>query len=259
LLNVLKLKPENFQNKLVLIAGGGYFGTQAVIIAKDVNAKVVVVDNKIDCEASEFVDEIIREPDVHKTSDVKAGSAALFVCDAVEFIVRLMMITAPEYIVPAMQGHFAGKLVKKWLECEGLEVKSTSNVVENVLKDIPQSLILHCDKEMGVIITSYMSKGDLCKVPCDQPVDICLSTGIAKIGPMHRILAYAAHDKVTLSKILVGHTLWGRKGGEVGYFQGSALMSFLSDTKQLKTPYSLAVGTACDCHGILNLFNVSPS
>ncbi|UCG66422.1 MAG: hypothetical protein JSW12_05185 [Deltaproteobacteria bacterium] len=252
------MKPENFQNKVVLIAGGGYFGSQAVIISKDVNAKVVVIDNKIDCEASVFIDEIIRETNVQKTSDVKAGAAALFVCDAVEFTVRLMMMASPDYIVPAMQGHFAGKLVKKWLECEGLEVRSTSNVLENVLKDIPQSLILHCDKEMGVIITSYMSKGNLCEVPCDQPIDICPSTGIAKMGPMHHILAYATHDKVTLSKILVGHTLWGRKGGEVGYFQGSALMSFLSDTKQLKTPYSLAVGTACDCHGILNLFYVSP-
>jgi len=256
---VLKLKPENFQNKLVLIAGGGYFGTKAVILAKDVNARVVVVDNKIDCEASEFVDEIIRETDVHKTSDVKAGSAALFVCDAVEFSVRLMMITSPDYIVPAMHGHFAGKLVKKWLECKGLEVKSKLCVVENVLKDIPQSLILHCDKEMGVIITSYMSKGKLCKVPCDQPMDICPTTGMPKIGPMHRILAYATHDKVTTSKILVGHTLWGRKGGEVGYFQGSELTSFLSETKLLKTPYSLAIGTACDCHGILNLFSVRPS
>jgi hypothetical protein len=254
-----KLKPENFRDKLVLIAGGGYFGTKAVIIAKDVHSKVVVVDNKIDCRASELVDKIITETDVHKISDMKAGSAALFVCDAVEFIVRLMMITSPDYIVPAMHGHFAGKLVKKWLECEGLEVKSTSNVVENVLKEFPQRLILQCDKEMGVIITSYMSKGNLCKVPCDQPIDICPATGIAKMGPMHHILACATHDKVTLSKILVGHTLWGRKGGEVGYFQGSTLMSFLSDTKQLKTPYSLAVGTACDCHGILNLFYVSPS
>lgn len=254
-----KLKPENFQDKLVMIAGGGYFGTKAVILAKDVHAKVVVVDNKIDCKASEFVDEIITETDIHKTSDVKAGSAALFVCDAVEFIIRLMMITPPDYIVPAMHGHFAGKLVKKWLECEGLEVKSTLSVFENVVKDIPQSLILHCDKEMGVIITSYMSKGKLCTVPCDQPMDICPTTGITKMGPMHRILASATHDKVTRSKILVGHTLWGRKGEEVGYFQGSALTSFLSDTKRFKTPYSLAIGTACDCHGILNLFSVHPS
>lgn len=258
-MKVPKLNLENFDDKLVLIAGGGHFGTKAVILAKDVHAKVVVVDNKIDCEASKFVDKIIKGRYIHKISDVKADSAALFVSDAVEFVVRLMMIKSPDYIVPAMQGHFAGKLVKKWLECEGLEVKSTLSVVENVLKGVPQSLILNCDKEMGVIITSYMSKGKLCKVPCDQPMDICPTTGIPKMGPMHRLLACVTHDKVTTSKILVGRTLWGRKGGEVGYFQGSALTTFLSDIKRLKTPYTLAIGTACDCHGILNFFSVRSS
>lgn len=256
---MLKLKPESFRDKLVLIAGGGYFGTKAVRLTKDAHANVVVVDNKIDCEASKFVDKIIKERDIHKTSDIMAGSAALFVCDAVEFIVRLMMIKSPDYIIPAMHGHFAGKLVKRWLEYEGLEVKNKLCLVERVLKDIPQSLILHCDKEMGVIITSYMSKGKLCEVPCDQPIDICPTTGLSKIGPMHNILTDVTQSKVTISKILAGHTLWGRKGGEVGYFQGSELTSFLSETKKLKTPYSLAIGTSCDCHGILNFFSVHSS
>ena len=243
---------EDLKNKLTVVAGGGYFGTKAVIFAKDKCARVVVIDDKNDCEASRFVDEILEEEDIRRALNVKVGSVALFVCDAVELLVRLMGITAPDYIVPAIPGNLAGKVVKRWLEYKGLVVESKSEAMKNVVKDIPESLILHCDEEVGVIITSYMSKGSLCKVPCDQPMDFCPTSGKLKIGPMHRILAYATHNKVTLSKILVGHML----GQDVGCFQGSELASFLSDTKRLKAPYSLAMGTACNCHGILNLFSI---
>lgn len=251
--DALKMKSVgDLKNRLVVVAGGGYFGTKAVIFSKDKCARVVVIDNKIDCEASRLVDKIVKEEDIREVLNIKAGSATLFVCDAVGLLVSLMGVTAPDYIVPAIPGNLAGKVVKRWLEYRGLVVETKSEAMKNVVKDIPESLILHCDEEKGVMITSYMPEGSLCKVPCDQPRGFCPTTGMVKIGPMHRILAYATHDKVTLSKILVGHML----GEEVGCFQGSELASFLLGTERLKAPYSLAMGTACDCHGILNLFSI---
>lgn len=246
------MKLGNLKNKLIVVAGGGYFGTKAVMLGKEMHARVGVIDNKIDCEASKFVDEIVKEEDIQRALNIEAGSATLFLCDAVEFLVRLLRITTPDFIFPAMPGNLAGKVIKRQLEHEGLVVESKSKVIKKVMKDIPESLILLCDEKMGVIITSYMFEGSTCRVPCDQPMDFCPTTGRLKIGPMHRILAYATHDKVTLSKILVGHIL----GEAVGSFEGPELASFLSDVMRLKTPYSLAIGTACDCHGILNLFSI---
>jgi len=249
------MKLENLKNKLIVVAGGGHFGAKAVTFAKDMYSRVVVIDNKLDCEASRFVEEIVKEGHIRRALNIEAGSATLFVYDAVEFLVNLLGITAPDYIVPTIPGNLAGKVVKRWLECKGLVVESKSNAMKSMVKDIPESLILHYDEDVGIIITSYMFKGSLCRVPCDQPLDFCPTTGRIKIGPMHRILAYATYDKVALSKILVGHLI----GEEVGCFQGSELTSFLSDIERLKAPYSLAIGTACDCHGILNLFSIRGS
>lgn len=250
--DALKMKLEFLKNKLIVVAGGGFFGTKAVMFGKDVHARVGVIDNRIDCEASKFVDEIIKEEDIQRILDIEAGSATLFVCDAVDFLVHLLGIAAPDFIFPAIPGNLSGKLIKRQLEYEGLVVESRSEVTKKVVKDIPESLIFLCDENMGVIITSYMFKGGMCRVPCDQPADFCLTTGRLKMGPMHRILAFATHDKVTLSKILVSRVF----GETVGSFEGPELASFLSDVKRLKAPYTLAIGTACDCHGILNLFSI---
>jgi|GEM_PF-583727 hypothetical protein len=245
------MESEDLKNKLVVVAGGGYFGTKAVRLAKDMGGKVVVIDSRVDCEASKFVDRIVKGEDLHGTLNVGAGSATLFVCDAVEFLSHIMKVTVPDYIVPSVPGHLAGKLVKNWLEREGLVVECGSEAMRSVVEGIPESLVVHQDKGMGIIITSYMQEGGECRIPCDQPLDRCKTTGRPKSGLMYHILAHATRE-VTLSKILFSHNL----GGEVGLFEGSELMSFLSDVERLKAPYSIAIGTSCSCHGILNLFSV---
>jgi len=243
---------EDLRNKLVVVAGGGYFGTKAVRLAKDMGGRVVAIDSRVDCEASKFVDGIVEGEDLHGILNVRAGSATLFVFDAVEFLSRLMKATVPDYIAPSVPGHLAGKFVKNWLEREGLVVECGSKAMKDVIGGIPEGLIIHQDEGIGLIITSYMQEGGQCKVPCDQPLDRCQTTGRPKVGPMYRILTYATRDKVTLSKVLLSHNL----RGEVGFFEGSELMSFLLDVERLKAPYSLAIGTACNCHGILNLFSI---
>lgn len=249
------MKLENLGNKLIVVAGGGYFGTKAAIFGKDVHARVVVVDNRVDCKASKFVDKTVEEMDTHRSLNTRPGSAILFVCDAVEFLVRLMKIAEPSFIVPAIPGNLAGRVVKGWLEKEGLIVESNPKALRNVSKDIPEGLIQDFNEEVGVISTSYMFKGRSCRVPCDQPSDFCPTTSRSKMGPMHQILSFATHKKLTASKVLVSHML----GEEAGCFRVSELTSFLSDIGRIKTPYSIAIGTACNCHGILNLFSIQSS
>ena len=243
---------KELKDRLIVVAGGGYFGTKAVKYTKGMVARVAVVDSKIDCEVRKSVDNIVKDGDPSQVLNVRAGSSTLFVFDAVEFLSVLMKDTVPDYIAPAVPGHLAAKVVKSWLEHEGLVVKCGSKAMRHIIGSIPEGLIVHKDEGLGVIITSYMGEGGQCKVPCNQPLDRCQTTGRLKKGPMYRILMGATHNKVALSKVLFSHNL----RGEVGFFKGSELKSFLSDVKQLKTPYDLAIGTACGCHGILNLFLV---
>lgn len=131
-------------------------------------------------------------------------------------------------------------------------MKSNPKALRNVGKDVPESLIQDFNEGMGVISASYMFKEKSCKVPCDQPSNFCPTTGRPKMGPMHQILTFATHNKSTASKVLISRML----GKEAGCFRGPGLTSFLSDAKRIKTPYSITIGTACSCHGILNLFSI---
>jgi len=241
------------RDRLIVIAGGGYFGTEALISAKESLAKIILIDEIPDCKASKFADERVNGIDLDKAISVKANDVKFFVCDAVEFLKDFLKRATPDYIAPAIPGHLAGRLVKRWLEDKNFKIKVESKLMREVLDEIPKSMVVRCDEGSGVIITSYMPKGSLCKIPCDQPIEFCSTTGKPKAGPMHRVLEHAIWNKVKTSKTLISHKLQTN----VGCFSGEELTSFLSSLEQIERPYSLAIGTSCTCHGILNLFSVS--
>ena len=244
--------PNLLKDKLIVIAGGGYFGTEALISAKESLAKIILIDEIPDCKANKFADERLNGIDLDKAINAKANYVKFFVCDAVRFLADFLKRATPDYIAPAIPGHLAGKLVKKWLEDEGFKIKVESKLIREVLDDIPKSMVIYCDEDLGIIITSYMPKGSLCKIPCDQPIGFCPTTGKPKAGPMYKVLEHATWNKVKVSKILISHKLQTN----VGCFRGEELTRFLSSIENMERPYSLAIGTACTCHGILNLFSV---
>jgi hypothetical protein len=242
----------SFKDKLIVIAGGGYFGTEALISAKESFAKIILLDEFPDCKASKFADEIVKGIDLNKAMEVKANNVKFFICDAVRFLTDFLRKVTPDYIVPAIPGNLTGKLVMRWLEDQGFKIRVESRLVKEVLDDIPKSMVNHYDKNSGTIITSYMPKGRLCKIPCDQPLDFCPTTGKPKAGAMYKVLEHATWNKVKASKIIRSHKLQR----DVGCFRGEELTSFLSCIDQIERPYSLAIGTACVCHGIMNIFSV---
>jgi hypothetical protein len=237
---------------LVVVAGGGFFGTKAVRFAKEAGNRVIVVDNVAECDARRYVVEVLGGGQIDEAVMVKAGSAVLVISDAVEFLSNLMEVAVPDCIVPSVPGHLAGKLIKHWLERRGFVVKYGSKALSKIKREIPRGLVIYQDEGKGLLITSYMPTGGLCRVPCNQPVDICPTSGRRKAGTMSDILTKATRGKVTISKILASHNL----KGEVGYFEGGGLASFLSDCSGIEPPFDIAIGTACGCHGILNLFTV---
>jgi hypothetical protein len=244
--------PNSLKDKLMVIAGGGYFGTEALISAKESLAKIILIDEIPDCKASKFADERVNRMDLDRAINAKANYVKFFVCDAVEFLKDFLKRATPDYIAPAIPGHLAGKLVKRWLEDKGFEIKVESRLIREVMDDIPKSMIIYYDEDSGIVITSYMPKGSLCRIPCDQPIGFCPTTGKPKAGLMYKVLEHATWNRVRISKILISHKLQTN----VGCFRGEELSSFLSNIEQMERPYSLAIGTSCTCHGILNLFSV---
>lgn len=241
------------EGRLVIVAGGGHFGAKAAEYAKGAGARVVILDTDPDCAAAWFANWTFRTFENGTLFDLRGGTAALFVQDAVDSVLMLLQTMTPDYIAPAVPGHLAGWVVERWLKSRGLKAKPSPKAAKKVAAAMPEGTVLQTDARKGVVITSHMPTGSECKVPCQQPPDRCATTGRIKAGPMHRLLAKAAEKNADLSRVLVSKLL----GPEAGCFRGAELVSLIADAGRLSPPFTLAVGTSCECHGIMNLFRVT--
>ncbi|MDF2956243.1 MAG: hypothetical protein OD815_001859 [Candidatus Alkanophagales archaeon MCA70_species_2] len=245
------------EGDIVVCAGGGFFGAKAVHLAKIRGAKVLVLDVDAECEA-------VRQElcsSIHDSFALRsvpsAGDAVLIVGDAIETMLRILEALTPSVIVPAVQGHFFGKLVKAWLERRNVKVRAASEHLKDVLCGIPRRLVLLCDERDAVVVTSYMPSGEVCKAGCVQP-EICPVTKVRKPAPMFRLLEFALDACGFESFVLRSELLDGGVGG----VRGEAVVRTLDALRRLEAELSmrvLAVATACACHGILNLFSLSTS
>ena len=113
-----------FKDRLVLVAGGGHFGTEAIKSLKESSSRVILVDSLLDCKASGFANEKVNGADIDKALRVKSDNVIFFVCDAMEFLTDFINKATPDFIVPAIYGHLAGEVVKRWLEEEGYKIKN---------------------------------------------------------------------------------------------------------------------------------------
>lgn len=238
----------DFKGKLILVAGGGYFGSIAVESLVKMKARVIVVDVNGSCKASKYVNKILK-PTV--TANPNDGEAYLIVYDSVKYLIEMFKSnTIPDIIVPAIPGHFIGRFLKSYLEAEGFNVtpdhKSAITTLESkILNDV----VLDVNIGEGVIVVSYMPKGLKCRIPCIQP-EVCPVTGKAKKTPMYLLLE-SAISNISYPRILQSHLISQNVGG----VQGSTIHKLLDEiinSNMLK----IAVGTACKCHGIVNFFNI---
>lgn len=241
------------EGRLVVVAGGGHFGAKAVEYAKKAGARVVILDTDPDCAAAWFANWTFRTFENGTLFDLRGGTAALFVQDAVDSLLLLLRTMTPDYIAPALPGHLTGWVMERWLRSRGLRANPAPKAAKKVAAAMPEGTVLQTDAKNGVVVTSHMPLGSRCRVPCQQPPDRCATTGRAKAGPMHDLLARAAVENADLSRVLVSRLL----GPEAGCFGGPGLASLIADAGRLSPPYTLAVGTSCGCHGIMNVFRVT--
>ncbi|OUJ18652.1 Pyridine nucleotide-disulfide oxidoreductase [Methanonatronarchaeum thermophilum] len=239
---------NNFKDTLVFVAGGGFFGKKASQWFKDRDAKVLVVD--IDREkAIDFVD---IEVDISNAySEIDSGVIGFLKGDATDCFIELTEVVFPKIVVPAIPGHFLGRISKKILTNNGFEVKSIEpSIFKEIVNEVPDDLILTKDYENGVLITSYMQEGE-CSENCPQPIDICTATQKNKNGLMSDILDEAIEGFSDYHNVLISHGING-----AGYIEGSDIQKLIKDIHQLESGATLSIGTSCSCHGILNCIKI---
>jgi hypothetical protein len=248
------------RSKFVIVVGGGRFGLRAAGFAKESKAKVVIIDKNAECQASRLATSIIKDGDLGRIQRMDEGETALFVHDGIDLLLQLIELSSPDYVSsatdyvsPAIPGHLIGMLVKKWFEKRGSKLKGESRILDAILEGLPDSIVLDVDREKSRVTMSYMPRELKCPIPCPHPEEFCFITKKPKMGPVYRILESATSKTVDISKIFISHQL----GPGVGAIRGEEISDMLELFKQLHPPYNIAVGTACECHGILNAFQIT--
>ncbi len=239
------------KGKLVFVMGGGKFGTSALRYLKAKGAKVLVVDVKADCMAKSEVN--VQDAELGVSDSLVDGQAAFLVGDAVDLLAAFLETKVPDLVVTAIPGNAVAKVVESWLAKRGYKLEPYLKVFPKVLENIPKSLISVVDKDSGIIVVSYMPSHMRCRENCMPPKDFCAATGRPKIASIDRLLQFSVYSLVDKSGILTSRQLTGG----LGAIDGKALHSLLKQLENIHKPYTQAIGTACDCHGILKLTKVT--
>ena len=230
--------------------GGGKFGTEALRYLKANGAKVLVVDLNPTCKVKNEAD--IETATVNVRGTLKNGQAAFLVGDAVEHLLEILEVDVPDWVVTAIPSNAIAKVVATWLYKAGYKLEQYQDIIQQVLSNIPESLVSCVNKESAVIVVSYMPPKMQCRENCMPPKDFCASTGRPKLASMDKLLNFSVYNLTNLSVILKSEQLTGG----LGAINGGQLFSRLKKLENRRESFTLAVGTACDCHGIINLFKV---
>jgi len=235
------------KGKLAFVMGGGKFGTNALQHLTAEKCKVLVADINPNCTAKSKV--AVQADGLDAADSLADGQAALIVGDAVELLLALLEIAVPDLVVTAIPGNAVAKVVARWFLKRGCRLEPYRSVVPKVLENIPASLVSFVDQDSAVVVVSYMPSHMRCRENCMPPKDFCAVTGRPKLASMDTLLNFSVYNHTDASTILRSRQL---KGG-LGAIDGKELYSLLKQLETLRKPFTLAVGTACDCHGILNL------
>jgi len=239
------------KGKLVFVMGGGNFGTRALKYLKAKRCKVLVADVNPDCMAKSEV--TVQAAGLDVADSLVDGQAAFLVGDAVELLLNLLETKVPDLVVTAIPGNATAKVVESWLSKLGYKLEPYRTVIPRVLENIPKSLVSFVDEDSAVIVVSYMPSHMRCRENCMPPKDFCASTGRPKLTSMDKLLQFSVYNLMDTSTIFRSRQLTGG----LGAIDGKELHSLLKRLDNLHKPYTLAIGTACDCHGILNLTKVN--
>ena len=213
----------NLKGRKILIFGGGKYGIKALKFAKKENAKkIYVVDKNSFCHARQFL------------------SKKEFLLLKKEAILDLIIKLNPDFIIPAMPGHTMGKLFK-----ETFNLKPFPEGLSMLKKYLLQSLILTKSKAKSTLVLSYMPKGKTCIENCIPPDGYCRLTKEPRPTPVYALLNYAIFGKFDLGKVFISEQIAIGLGG----IRTKNVLKVIDEIKEEK-PKTLAIGTACQCHGI---------
>lgn len=263
---------------LFFIMGAGKFGKIAfnyaikqgystiILIDEDVNTiKDIKVERVEDIkEFLEIYQEIIkRSIKKYQNKDQKT----YFLQGGLDLLSFLFSFGIPELLIPVIPVHIMGKLVLSYLNVyfngkKILKPQIEDDYYSEVIKNIPADTLLTEDKKNGLITLSYAKFDEICPSNC--------------IGQENYCKCFKRNKPETVIKIIQNLTNSGLKGWVIeshqiqaglGALYGAEIKNLMKNilkyadttrksSKNIKKLKKFYIGTACNCHGVLNLFSL---
>jgi hypothetical protein len=244
--------PRNsvMQGKLVFVMGGGKFGTNALRYLKTKGSKVLVVDINPNCKAKPEAD--IQADSLDVWNSLKNGHPAFLVGDAHKLLLDLYETSIPDFVVTAIPGNTIAKVVGHWSIKNGFKCAPYLKGVPEVLENLPKSLVF-VNENTAFIAASYMYPDKRCKKNCPAPKNVCALTGRPKPASMESLLKFGVFG-VTDHCVMFSSPLIT---GGLGAINGADLCPIFKQLETFPKPFTLALGTACNCHGVVSLMKIT--
>jgi hypothetical protein len=215
--------------KTYWIIGGGHFGQRAAhsIRRKSADSEILLIDQQ-----SEVCSQMTRK-------------GFRTVCmEGVRYLeTRLAADNRPDWIIPAIPVHVA----YEWIRSQLLgRFRLKPIIIPKQLKAILPNPI---QAKSGQL---YVSNADfICPEDCSEPDEICTYTGQPRPRTLNDYLKNL-HYQDLRSVVVYSHQLLPGVGG----YTPEALYDALAEIETL--PDQIMLGTACRCHGVIDVFQLSP-
>ncbi|NLI73889.1 MAG: NAD(P)-dependent oxidoreductase [Euryarchaeota archaeon] len=224
--------------------GGGKIGRTGVQSLLDEGAKVLLVDPDENCLARSLCHLSVEDPD--SIIDCEEGQALYLKRDGIEVLIEVFRRWVPDQIIPAVKGHLAARLAMAWANETHHSIHPSGNLLLKITDMLPIDSVQFMDNAQGVLITSHMTTGSICKVGCGQPLT-CPVTNKRSM-PMYQLIDQA------LTNIIEKYSILVTQGANIGVLDGQDVKSMLNIIDNLEDGATFSVTTSCRCHAIVNLF-----
>ncbi|MFZ7137639.1 MAG: hypothetical protein ACOWW1_04385 [archaeon] len=241
---------NTLEGKTVFVMGGGKFGSNALRYLKTKEAKVLVVDIDPNCKAKPEAD--IQADRIDVWTNLENGRPAFLAGDAHKLLLDLFELSIPDLVVTAIPGNTIGKVVGHWSTKNGFKCAPYLKGLPTVLDNLPKSLVF-VRENTAFIAASYMYPDKRCKTNCPAPKNVCALTGRPKPASMESLLKFAVFGVADHCVLFSSPLLTGG----LGAIKGADIYSLFDQLETLPKPFTLALGTACDCHGVVSLMKIT--
>lgn len=246
----------------VIIAGGGSFAMQAANYFKKKGTIPIFIDPDENCMASENAmsiphDELVKgiqnsKKPIHVLSSIENAFHSLNVLDP-----------RPIYLVPAAPVNIMAKIFVTCMTEYKIQYIQSSEMLSSIFNCAREKddYTITLNEDEGVGIISYAPEGKICPPSCPGSIDHCPHRGgRVERQPLFANLRACANPATKKLENWIFESRQLAPG--VGGIPWDELVEFNSYLQVLKeneeSRLNIMVGTACNCHGVLNGFVINP-